>query len=78
MYKRKYVIAKTILWRLLSLIITVVLSYAFTGNATLSVSIGTFDLIIKTVFHCWYENIWLKILLKEFNEDIDTEDKIIH
>lgn len=78
MYKRKYVIVKTILWRFISMMITTVLSYVLTGNPTLSVSIGAIDLIVKTVAQCWYENIWVKILLNEVNKDIHPDKRVIH
>ncbi|MBX5326456.1 MAG: DUF2061 domain-containing protein [Candidatus Bathyarchaeia archaeon] len=49
---------KTISWRLLATLITVLLALAFTKDIGISTSIGILELIIKTAVYYLHERAW--------------------
>ena len=54
-------LAKTISWRALGTITTVVVSYFITGTLTLAFSIGAIELVSKLILYFFHERAWNRI-----------------
>jgi uncharacterized membrane protein len=57
-YKRH--IAKTISWRIVGTIDTIVLSWLITGSWKLGLSIGGVEVITKMILYFFHERMWYK------------------
>jgi uncharacterized membrane protein len=53
-------IAKTISWRLIGTIDTIVLSWLISGNLSLGLQIGVFEVITKMILYYFHERLWFK------------------
>jgi len=73
MENRKISIAKAISWRALGTIDTMLISWLITGKLVLAVSIGTTELLTKTLLYYVHERIWNRI---KFGRKAD-EDYVI-
>jgi len=62
---RKRSLLKTISWRAIATIATVILVYMFTGNLTISLGVGSLDAITKTVLYYLHERAWSKVSFGE-------------
>ena len=51
-------IVKSISWRIIGTIDTVVISYFVTGEVTLALSIGSIELFTKMVLYFFHERLW--------------------
>jgi len=51
-------IAKTVTYRILGTLTTVVISYIFTRNLTIAGSMGFIELIIKPLIYFIHERVW--------------------
>ncbi len=56
-------IVKTISWRTLGTLDTIVISYFVTGNLGMAASIGSIELVTKMVLYYFHERAWNKINL---------------
>jgi uncharacterized membrane protein len=56
--KRIRSILKSITWRVIATLTTMVLVYVFTGDFIISVSVGTVEMASKMVFYYLHERIW--------------------
>ena len=54
-------VAKTISWRTIGTLDTIIISYFITGNLTMAASIGTIELFTKMVLYYFHERAWNKI-----------------
>ena len=54
-------LAKTVSWRVVGTIATVLISYIITGTLALAFSIGFIELISKLVLYFFHERAWNKI-----------------
>jgi uncharacterized membrane protein len=54
-------IVKTISWRVIATLTTMVLVFTFTGQLFLSVGVGLVEVISKLIFYYIHERIWDKI-----------------
>ncbi|WP_296384184.1 DUF2061 domain-containing protein [Winogradskyella sp.] len=54
-------IVKTISWRMVGTLATVVISYLITGTLTLAFSIGGIELVSKMVLYFFHERAWNNI-----------------
>ncbi len=54
-------IVKTISWRAVGTLDTVVISYLVTGNFAMAASIGSIELVTKMVLFYFHERAWNKI-----------------
>lgn len=54
-------IAKTLTWRLVGTIDTMMLSWIITGNAMMGVKIGGAEILTKMLLYFFHERIWFKI-----------------
>ena len=51
-------LTKTITWRLLGSLDTLLLSWLITGKASLALTIASAEIITKLVLYYWHERIW--------------------
>ena len=57
---RKRHLLKTITWRIVGTIDTILLGWLITGNPTVGLSIGGLELITKMILYYMHERIWYK------------------
>ena len=51
-------LAKSITWRAVATLTTILLVYLFTGNIVLSTSVGALELLVKTAIYFIHERVW--------------------
>lgn len=63
MYRESHMrsIIKTLLWRFIATIITMVVVFIFTKKITIAVAIGSMEMVLKTFIYFLYERTWNKI-----------------
>ena len=61
-------IAKTVTWRFIGTIDTMVLSWFISGDLTLALKIGVFELISKMVLYYFHERLWFKSSIVNTNK----------
>jgi len=54
-------IAKTVSWRIIGTLDTVVVSWLITGTFAFAISIGTIELFTKMILYFFHERIWNSI-----------------
>lgn len=54
-------IVKTVSWRVLGTIDTMVISYLITGNLVMAASIGSIEVVTKMILYYFHERAWNKI-----------------
>ena len=59
--KIKRSLAKTISWRVVGTLDTVVISWALTGTLTLALSIGAIELVSKMILYFFHERAWNRV-----------------
>ena len=52
---------KTLSWRLIATLITMIIAWIVVGDITIALSIGAEDVIIKMVAYYFHERAWTKI-----------------
>ena len=52
---------KTLSWRLIATLITMIIAWIVVGDITIALSIGAVDVIIKMVVYYFHERAWTKI-----------------
>ena len=57
-YKRH--LAKTITWRIVGTIDTIILSWLITGNLSIGLAIGGVEVISKMILYFAHERVWYK------------------
>lgn len=62
---RKRHIAKTITWRIVGTIDTIVLSWIITGNPLTGLKIGMAEVATKMILYYFHERVWFKINLSK-------------
>lgn len=62
---RKRHIAKTITWRIVGTIDTIVLSWVITGNPLTGLKIGLAEVVTKMLLYYFHERLWFKINLSK-------------
>lgn len=60
-------VMKAISWRIVGTIDTMIISYIITGKLTVAVSIGSIEVISKTILYYFHERIWAHIHRIRFN-----------
>ena len=58
-------IAKTITWRIVGTIDTVLLSWFITGNPLIGLKIGFSEVFTKMILYYFHERAWLNVTIKE-------------
>ena len=64
-HSRKRHIAKTITWRMVGTIDTILLSWFITGNPLTGLKIGTAEIVTKMLLYYFHERVWFKINLSK-------------
>ncbi len=59
-------VIKTISWRTLGTIDTMVISYIITGNLVMAASIGSIEVVTKMILYYYHERAWNKIDIGRF------------
>jgi len=54
-------VLKTISWRVIGTVDTILISWIITGQIALALSIGSIELVTKMVLYFFHERIWNKI-----------------
>ena len=54
-------VVKTISWRTVGTLDTIIVSYFVTGNLVLAASIGSFEVITKMILYYFHERVWNKL-----------------
>jgi uncharacterized membrane protein len=54
-------VMKAVSWRIVGTIDTMVISYFITGKVTVALSIGSIEVITKTILYYFHERIWAHI-----------------
>ena len=52
---------KAVSWRIVGTVDTIIISYFITGKVTVALSIGSVEVITKTVLYFFHERIWARI-----------------
>ncbi len=58
--ERKRHIAKTITWRLVGTLDTIILSWFITGDFKIGLAIGGVEVITKMILYYFHERVWYK------------------
>jgi len=58
---QKISLFKTISWRIIGTIDTMVISYALTGELDIAMSIGGIEVVSKMILYYLHERVWIKI-----------------
>jgi uncharacterized membrane protein len=72
-------IMKSVSWRIVGTIDTMVISYFITGKVTIALSIGSVEVLTKTVLYYFHERLWAhihKIKLKLWNKSNGEQYKV--
>jgi uncharacterized membrane protein len=68
-YKRH--ILKTITWRIIGTIDTILLSYLISGNLKIGLAIGGVELLTKMILYYLHERLWYKYIKYGVNANRD-------
>ena len=52
---------KSVSWRIVGTIDTMIISYFITGRVTIAISIGSVEVITKTILYYFHERLWAHI-----------------
>jgi len=74
---RKRHIAKTITWRIVGTIDTIVLSWIISGDPLTGLQIGLFEVITKMLLYYIHERFWFKINLSKKGKVIESRKRHI-
>tara|TARA_A100001011_G_C14061489_1_gene736333 strand:- start:560 stop:784 length:225 start_codon:yes stop_codon:yes gene_type:complete len=58
---RRRSLVKSMSWRITATITTTIISFVITGNISLALQIGLFELIAKMGLYYFHERLWVKI-----------------
>ncbi len=61
-------VAKTISWRTIGTLDTIIISYFITGDLTMAASIGSIELFTKMALYYFHERAWNKISFGKIKE----------
>jgi len=68
-------IMKSVSWRIIGTLDTMIISYFITGKVTLAVSIGSVEVLTKTILYYFHERIWAHIHKIRLNLLIKSNEK---
>ena len=54
-------VVKTISWRTVGTLDTIIVSYFVTGNLVMAASIGTIEVITKMILYYFHERVWNRL-----------------
>jgi len=74
---------KSVSWRIVGTLDTMVISYFITGKITIAVSIGSIEVLTKTVLYYFHERLWahihkirLKLWIKSNGKQYDKQYEV--
>lgn len=62
-------ILKTITWRIIGTVDTIIIGWLLTGNPMTGVKLGGFELVSKSIFYYAHERMWFKIINKNLSKN---------
>jgi len=62
-------VVKTISWRTLGTLDTIIISYFITGSLGMAASIGSIELVTKMILYYFHERAWNKISFGRIKEE---------
>jgi len=68
-------IIKSVSWRIVGTIDTMIISYFITGKVTIAVSIGSVEVITKTILYYFHERLWAHIHKIKLNLLVRSDEK---
>ena len=68
-------IMKSVSWRIVGTIDTMIISYFITGKVTVALSIGSVEVITKTILYYFHERLWAHIHKVNFKIWIKSNGK---
>jgi uncharacterized membrane protein len=68
-------IIKSVSWRIVGTIDTMIISYFITGKVTIAVSIGSVEVITKTILYYFHERLWAHIHKIKLNLHFKENEK---
>ena len=74
-YKRH--IAKTITWRVIATLDTILLSWLITGNPLTGLKIGIAEVFTKMILYFFHERVWFKINLSKDGKVLESRKRHI-
>jgi len=69
---------KAVSWRIVGTIDTIIISYFITGKVTVALSIGSVEVITKTVLYFFHERLWAHIHRIKFKIWTKSDGKKYH
>lgn len=66
-------IMKSVSWRIVGTIDTMVISYFITGHVTVALSIGSVEVLTKTILYYFHERVWAHIHRIKLNLSLKNE-----
>lgn len=72
-YKRH--LAKTVTWRFVGTVDTILLSWAITGDAFIGLQIGLIETLTKLVLYYFHERVWYKINLSKSGRVLESRKR---
>lgn len=66
-------LAKTLTWRLVGTIDTMILGWVVTGNLKMGMAIGGFEVITKMILYFLHERVWYKHIKFGLNQEEDKK-----
>jgi len=74
-YKRH--IAKTVTWRVIATLDTILLSWLITGNPLTGLKIGIAEVFTKMILYFFHERVWFKINLSKDGKVLESKKRHI-
>jgi uncharacterized membrane protein len=68
-------VIKSVSWRIVGTIDTMIISYFITGKVTIALSIGSVEVITKTILYYFHERLWAHIHKIKLNLHIKSDEK---
>lgn len=66
---------KSVSWRIVGTLDTIIISYFITGKVTIALSIGSVEVLTKTVLYYFHERLWAHIHKFKLKLRIKTDEK---
>jgi uncharacterized membrane protein len=66
---------KSVSWRIVGTIDTMIISYFITGRVTVAISIGSVEVITKTILYYFHERLWAHIHKIRLNLNVKSNAK---
>jgi len=76
-HSQKRHIAKTITWRLIGTIDTIILSWIISGNPMIGLKIGMAEMLTKMLLYYFHERVWFKINLTKDGKVLESRKRHI-